>query len=97
LKCAATEKLRIDFLSNSSIHPCMDENLASPDLRELIAHLCLEAGRIMEDTSCELALALPTDASAVDTRLGMVRVAADDIQFLIAAAQVLQRRRSDQT
>ena len=75
----------------------MEDEHPPPDMRELIAHLCLEAGRIMEDTSCELALALPTDASAVDTLLRTVRVAADDIQDLIAAAQVLQRRRSDQT
>ena len=75
----------------------MEDEHPPPDVRELIAHLCLEAGRIMEDISFELALALPADDGAVSTQLRTVHEAAGDIQALIAAAQVLQRRRDHQT
>jgi hypothetical protein len=91
-------KLRLDFPPLSSIRRRMDDDgPASPDPLELIAHLCLEAGRIMEDTSCELALVLPLDDSAIGARLKMARDAADDILALIAAAQAVYRRQLKQS
>ena len=59
---------------------------------ELIASLCLEAGRIMEDDSVDLALTLPGAPSEVEARLAATRQAGEDIATLAAAAQVLWRR-----
>lgn len=59
---------------------------------ELLSQLCLEAGRIMEDASPELALRLPTNSRAIQDRLHRARSAGDDIATLIAAAEVLHRR-----
>ena len=59
---------------------------------ELIAGLCLEAGRIMEDESPALALALPFSTREVARRLANARQAGEDIAALAAAAQVLLRR-----
>ena len=70
----------------------MTDDLAPPDLRELIAQLCLEAGRIMEDTSTDLAMALSTEPAAISGRLQEFRDAALDILALTAAAQALHRR-----
>ena len=46
----------------------------------------------MEDTSSKLALALPKAHDAQDAQLSVARDAGDDIQVLLAAAQVLNRR-----
>jgi hypothetical protein len=73
----------------------MDDDRSSPDSHEIIGHLCLEAGRLMEDTSVELARALPADASALAGRLSRTRSAAQDSLWLLLAAQVLQRSRND--
>ena len=70
----------------------MTDDLAPPDLFELISQLCLEAGRIMEDTSIELAMALPSDPAATNNRLQGFCDAALDILALTAAAQALHRR-----
>ena len=70
----------------------MDGKCPPPDWREIINQLRLEAGRTMEDTSCELAGILPTDPATIDVHLRETRVAADDTQSLPAAAQVLHRR-----
>ena len=71
----------------------MTDDLAPPDLLVLISQLCLEAGRIMEDTSTELATALPTDPAAINDRLQEFCDAALDTLALTAAAQALYRRR----
>ena len=60
--------------------------------QDLVAALCLEAGRIMEDESVALALTLPTSSASIAQRLEAAREAGNDIAALIAAAQVLLRR-----
>lgn len=67
------------------------ENISPTDI---IQHLCHEAGRLMEDTSVELALRMPADRDDRRARLQRVRQAADDIAALSAAAEVLHRRGS---
>lgn len=59
---------------------------------ELIASLCLEAGRIMEDESPALALTLPASTKDIARRVANARQAGEDIAALAAAAQVLLRR-----
>ncbi|MDP3676490.1 MAG: hypothetical protein Q8R44_15560 [Novosphingobium sp.] len=59
---------------------------------ELIASLCLEAGRIMEDESPALALTLPGSTTGIAVQLATARQAGEDIATLAAAAQVLLRR-----
>lgn len=63
-----------------------------PDARVLVQLLCLEAGRIMEDDSVDVALTLPGAPSEVEARLAAIRHAGEDIATLAAAAQVLWRR-----
>ncbi|QUM74614.1 hypothetical protein [Sphingopyxis granuli] len=58
----------------------------------VIPHLCLEACRLMEDFSPELALSLPDAADDRAARLERVRQAAADIAALTIAAEVLNRR-----
>jgi hypothetical protein len=70
----------------------MDDERPSTDWREIINQLRLEAGRIMEDTSGQVAMILPADSDKIAVHLNAVREAADDIQSLLAAAQVLHRR-----
>ena len=67
---------------------------ADPDFsaRDLIIHLCLEAGRIMEDTSVELALTLPEEQQQRADRLERLHQAGTDIAALAATAQALHRR-----
>lgn len=59
---------------------------------DLITHLGLEAGRIMEDRSVELALKLPDKKDVQSERLDRAHRAGRDIVALVAAAQALQRR-----
>ena len=59
---------------------------------DLIAGLCLEAGRIMANESPELALTLPASQRAIAARLAEVRQAGSDIVALVDAAEVLLRR-----
>ena len=59
---------------------------------DLIASLCLEAGRIMEDESPALALRLPGSTTLTAERVERARQAGEDIAALAAAAQVLLRR-----
>lgn len=59
---------------------------------DLIASLCLESGRIMEDQSPSLALSLPASTEEVARRLANARQAGEDIAALAVAAQVLLRR-----
>lgn len=62
---------------------------------DLISRICLEAGRIMEDTSAELALSLPTSTMGVERRLETLRQASLDIAAYSAAADALHRRAND--
>lgn len=75
---------------------CTDMQLDAPHPHhEVIASLCLEAGRIMEDESTGLALTLPASAALIAVRLATARQAGEDIATLVAAAQVLLRRGAD--
>lgn len=71
----------------------MTDDFAQPGLFELISQLCLEAGRIMEDTSTELATALPTGPAAIEDPLQEFCDAALDTLALTTAAQTLRCRR----
>ena len=70
----------------------MDACDPTPDIHRLISELMLEAGRIMEDMSPNLALRLPFKNDFIVERLTSARQAGEDIAQLVAAAQVLQRR-----
>ena len=70
----------------------MDDDQAPPEAPQLIAALCLEAGRIMEDASSDLALSPPGDERAIGSHLLNARAAAEDILAMLAAAQALHRR-----
>lgn len=59
---------------------------------DLIAQLCLKAGRIMEDQSPNLALVLPETTEGIALRIAAVRRAGEDIAALAAAAEVIARR-----
>jgi hypothetical protein len=83
-------KLRLDFAPVASICAVMPLH-PPPGHLDLIARLCLEAGRIMEDTSVELALVLPTNRDDRADRLERVHRAGFDIAALAAAAQALHR------
>lgn len=56
---------------------------------ELIQQLLLEAGRLMEDASPELALGLPVSLGALNARIIALDVIADDLAALAAAARLL--------
>jgi hypothetical protein len=88
---AAPRKLRLDFKDEASMGAFMSTPPPSANL-DLIAGLCLEAGRIMEDESVALALTLPTSTGSIAERLERTRQAGEDIVALAAAAQVLLRR-----
>jgi hypothetical protein len=64
----------------------------SAHLEDLIQQLCLEAGRLMEDSSVEAAHAAPALPIEINARLARLRQAAEDIAALAAAAEVLNRR-----
>ena len=59
--------------------------------RELIQSLCLEAGRIMEDASADLALSLPKRSSQVAAHVDQLYRAAEDILALASAARSMCR------
>lgn len=91
-KADILQKLRVDFHRQTRmVGPMATE--ASPTIK-VIQHLCLEAGRLMEDYSAELALTLPPAADGRAARLEVVRQAAADMAALMAAAKVLNRRGS---
>ncbi|ANY19610.1 hypothetical protein A6F68_01091 [Tsuneonella dongtanensis] len=64
---------------------------------KLIERLCLEAGRLMEDTSVDLALAMPGHPRDRRAYLQRLRQTADDMADLLAAAEVLHRRGKEQS
>lgn len=70
----------------------MDAEDPNPDIHRLISELILEASRIMEDESPDLALRLPLEPSLILERLTNAREAGDDVAQLMAAAQALHRR-----
>lgn len=61
----------------------------------LVQHLCLEAGRLMENTSVYLAHALPADRDERAARLMRMQRAAADISSLMNAAEALNRRANE--
>jgi hypothetical protein len=69
----------------------MADDALSDHTRELIQGLCLEAGRIMEDASAELALTLPASVDLVGQRAVGLQRAAENILALANAASALAR------
>jgi hypothetical protein len=67
----------------------MDE--ATNEQFALAVMLLMEAGRLMEDTSPEFALALP-DEAAISARVELLDRIGSDLRALAAAAHVLLRR-----
>ena len=61
----------------------------------LAQHLCLEAGRLMENTSVQLAHALPADPDERVAHLLPIQQAAAYISSLMSAAQALNRRANE--
>jgi hypothetical protein len=84
-------KLRLDFLRGASMCVLMPKGPCTAD-SDLIAALCLEAGRIMENESVTCALAIPSADQELIGRLDQIAKAAADIAVLAAAAQVVHRR-----
>lgn len=78
-------------LSFSSEHGRLMPRSRELNRTNVIAHLCLTAGALMEDTSVELARVLPAQDER-QAHLHRLRQTADDIAALIAAAEVLNRR-----
>ena len=70
----------------------MDADDPNLHIYRLTSELLLEAGRIMEDVSPDLALSLPLESGPILERVTSARQAGEDIAQLVAAAQVLQRR-----
>lgn len=62
------------------------------EFAELIARLCLEAGRILEDVSPAMAMTLPETPDGIAARITAARQAGEDIASLALAAEVLARR-----
>ena len=60
-----------------------------------VQRLLLEAGRIMEDSSPALALALPDDPRVISERIEQLATSASDLTALAAAARLLQRQLPD--
>lgn len=59
--------------------------------RDLIQELLLEAGRLMECESVDLALNLPDDDILVAARVEHLRLAASDIMAFAVAARAMLR------
>lgn len=81
-------KLRMDFPPATSPFACMSD----PDSHclRLIEDLLLEAGRMMENSSLDFALALP-DFVAVAARIDKLDRIASDLRALGGAARALSR------
>lgn len=74
----------------------MCEDSDNKPIKDLIQALLLEAGRLMEDESAELALALPDKPFLMAARVEHVHRVATDILALTNAAQALTRNFGDQ-
>lgn len=66
-----------------------------PADHELIQRLCLEAGRIMEDASAELASCLPDEPKLAAAHVARLQRAAQDLCAVASAAAALLRREGD--
>ena len=60
-----------------------------------VQHLCLEAGRVMENASVQLTHALPADPDERAAHLQQMLEAAADVYSLMNAAEGLNGRASD--
>lgn len=68
----------------------------SSEASQVLAQLlCLQAGRLMENTSVHLAHALPADPDERIAHLQRIQETAADISSLMSAAQTLNRRAND--
>lgn len=74
----------------------MCESRDAQPVKDLIQALLLETGRLMEDESAELALALPSEPSLIVTRVDHVHRVATDILALADAARALARNMGGQ-
>lgn len=75
----------------------MCENSDADHARDLIQGLLLEAGRLMEDGSPELAMNLPLERGSVAGRVDRLHRVATDILALATAAQALARSIGNET
>jgi len=82
-------KLDIDFTTSVRMVRPVPNDPAPDCNRDLIQELCLEAGRIMEDTSAELARVLPHSPREIALRVERFREAAETILALAMAAHAL--------
>lgn len=73
----------------------MCRNTDTGPTRDLIQGLLLEAGRLMEDESPELAMILPCEPALIAARVDRVHRVATDILALAGAAQIIARTVSD--
>lgn len=64
------------------------------DTPDLVQHLLLEAGRLMEDAAPDLALARPDDPLAQEARIERVVQLSGNLRSLAQAALVLHREAS---
>ena len=69
----------------------MAEETPSPEI-DIAQWLCLEAGRLMEDASVELALAWPAGSADRRLRISRLRQTSADIAALGASAEILHHR-----
>lgn len=60
-----------------------------------VQHLCLEAGRLVENASVQLAHALPADPDERVAHLLQLQQTAADISSLMSAAEALNRRANE--
>ncbi len=74
----------------------MCENCDIEPARELIQGLLLEAGRLMEDESPELAMILPREPALIAARVDRLHRVATDMLALAVAAQALARSIGDE-
>lgn len=70
----------------------MAERYRSGDF-DLVQHLLLEAGRLMEDAAPALALARPDNPLTQEARIERVVQLSDDLRSLALAARALHRAR----
>jgi len=78
----------VDFRAEASLGVFMDDTKSEQEV--LAAALLLEAGRLMEDSSLEFALAMP-DTNAIADRVVLLERIAGDLHAFAAAALALLR------
>lgn len=69
--------------------------MVSQSSQLLVQHLSLEAGRLMENASVQLAHALPINPDERAAHLQQMLEAAADVYSLMNAAEALNRRASE--